>query len=263
MLIRSLSSCSFSRHRIIIKIVLHPDALQLTHDLFHQLPSLDTRHILIHPETHFHNFLVPLANFTPQRGNQHRQHDLIAPALGRVVRLVVRLQDLPQPNLEKHQPEAVDVKGLDVRAAAQRARVAVQIADGRVLGRHGQRGVEFRAGGVEAAEVRVGDVRHEGGRGGGRVCRRGEGGREEEHVGAAERLVQPVERVQRPDGHGERPGEVDALVEVRRLEVRAGDERLEGRVGRGGRLVDEAVAAVGRVVRVAEAVDAVLYSRAP
>lgn len=115
-----------------------------------------------------------------------------------------------------------------MRAAAQRAWVAVQIPDGRVLGRHGQRGVELRAGGVEAAEIRVRDVRDEGGRGGGRVCRGGEGGGEEEDVGAAEGLVQPVERVEGPDGHGEGPGEVDALVEVGRLEVRAGDERLEG-----------------------------------
>lgn len=67
--------------------------------------------------------------------------------------------------------------------------MAVQVADGRVFWCEGQSGVEFRPRGIETAEVGIRDVRHKGGSSSGRMSRVGEGGGEEEGVGAAERLV--------------------------------------------------------------------------
>lgn len=157
----------FQSSLLVVKIMLHPDTLQLTHNLLHQFSRLDARHILIYPKTHFHDLFIPLADFTPQCRNQHRKDDFIAPALGGVVSPVIILEDFPETDFKQDQPKAVDVEGLDVWAAAKGARMAVQFFDGRVLGddRHGR--VEFRAGGVEAAEVREGDVRDEGGGGDG------------------------------------------------------------------------------------------------
>lgn len=208
-------------------------------------------------EAHLNDFAVPPTDLAVQAGNEGREDDLVTPAVSGVVRLVVGLEDLPEADLEEDEAKAVDVKGLAVGHTTQRSRVAVEGCNGRIARDDRKGSVEIRARGVEAGEEGGGDLRDKGGGGGWLVSRLGDGRREEEDVRTAERLVQPVERVEGPQGYGEGLGKAHAVVEVGCLEVWRRDERVQRGEGRLRRLVDEAVAVVGGVVGVAHAVDAV------